>query len=125
MHYSERYIRRHATQHPLPQYPQYLMFDVDLKNGDTAYDPKNADKVIVYPCGIAYWILKSDGSITISTTGPTKRVKVDSLDPPPHDPRPDDDPEPGDRCKDCGQSIVWVGPSTAYDWEHVANGPAS
>lgn len=29
--------------------------------------------------------------------------------------RPDDDPEPGDRCKDCGQPIVWTGPGL-NDW---------
>lgn len=28
-----------------------------------------------------------------------------------HDARPDDDNEPGDRCKDCGADIVWIGPS--------------
>lgn len=36
-----------------------------------------------------------------------------------HAARPDDDPEPGDRCKDCGDEITWLGPSH-YDWEHVA-----
>lgn len=35
-----------------------------------------------------------------------------------HRPRPDDDPKPGDRCKDCGDDITWEGP-TAYDWLHV------
>jgi hypothetical protein len=34
-----------------------------------------------------------------------------------HEARPDDDPEPGDRCKDCGRPVVWIGPSQ-YDWEH-------
>lgn len=34
-----------------------------------------------------------------------------------HDARPDDSPEPGDRCKDCGEDITWVGPGSA-DWEH-------
>lgn len=29
--------------------------------------------------------------------------------------RPDDMPEPGDRCKDCGWSLSWEGPG-AYDW---------
>ncbi len=33
--------------------------------------------------------------------------------------RPDDDPEPGDRCKECGRPITWIGPSPATDWEHV------
>jgi hypothetical protein len=32
--------------------------------------------------------------------------------------RPDDNPEPGDRCKDCGDPVTWIGP-TQYDWEHV------
>jgi hypothetical protein len=35
-----------------------------------------------------------------------------------HDARPDDDNEPGDRCKDCGQAVVWIGPSHV-DWLHV------
>ena len=35
-----------------------------------------------------------------------------------HPARPDDDPEPGDRCKDCGKEITWVGPSQV-DWLHV------
>lgn len=35
-----------------------------------------------------------------------------------HDARPDDDPEPGDRCKDCGEDITWTGPSH-LDWLHV------
>jgi hypothetical protein len=36
-----------------------------------------------------------------------------------HPARPDDDPEPGDRCKDCGEDITWIGPSVAHDWMHV------
>lgn len=36
-----------------------------------------------------------------------------------HDARPDDDNQPGDRCKDCGEAITWVGPSHV-DWIHVA-----
>jgi hypothetical protein len=36
-----------------------------------------------------------------------------------HRARPDDDPEPGDRCKECGEAITWAGPSTVTDWEHV------
>ena len=35
-----------------------------------------------------------------------------------HKARPDDNPEPGDRCKDCGFPITWLGPSQ-YDWAHV------
>lgn len=35
-----------------------------------------------------------------------------------HRARPDDDPEPGDRCKDCGGDITWLGPGSA-DWEHA------
>lgn len=35
-----------------------------------------------------------------------------------HDARPDDDPEPGDRCKDCGEPVIWMGPGM-YDWMHV------
>lgn len=34
------------------------------------------------------------------------------------DKRPDDDPEPGDRCKGCGRDLTWVGPGMS-DWEHV------
>lgn len=30
--------------------------------------------------------------------------------------RPDDDPEPGNRCKDCGHGLSWLGP-TQSDWE--------
>lgn len=30
--------------------------------------------------------------------------------------RPDDEPEPGDRCKDCGRFLTWVGP-THLDWQ--------
>lgn len=30
------------------------------------------------------------------------------------DHRPDDDPEPGDRCKDCGVRLTWIG---GNDWE--------
>lgn len=35
-----------------------------------------------------------------------------------HEPQPDDLPEPGDRCKRCGEDITWTGPSI-YDWLHV------
>lgn len=28
--------------------------------------------------------------------------------------RPDDMPEPGDRCKDCGFAITWVGPGNVW-----------
>jgi hypothetical protein len=35
-----------------------------------------------------------------------------------HEARPDDNPEPGDHCKDCGADITWIGPSQA-DWLHV------
>lgn len=35
-----------------------------------------------------------------------------------HDARPDDDNEPGDRCKDCGRDVTWVGPSHT-DWQHA------
>lgn len=35
-----------------------------------------------------------------------------------HDPVPDDMPEPGDRCKKCGEDITWIGPGT-YDYLHV------
>lgn len=37
-----------------------------------------------------------------------------------HDARPDDSPGPGDRCKECGDDITWVGPSPLIDWVHVA-----
>jgi hypothetical protein len=47
----------------------------------------------------------------LSETGPTVYD---------HDARPDDDNEPGDRCKDCGDDIVWIGPSHV-DWLHVAD----
>jgi hypothetical protein len=40
-----------------------------------------------------------------------------------HEARPDDDPEPGDRCKDCGEAVVWLGPSM-YDWQHVVESDA-
>ncbi len=30
--------------------------------------------------------------------------------------RPDDDPTPGDRCKDCGRELTWRGPSQT-DWD--------
>lgn len=36
-----------------------------------------------------------------------------------HTARPDDDNQPGDRCKDCGDDVTWVGPSHV-DWIHVA-----
>lgn len=36
-----------------------------------------------------------------------------------HDPRPDDMPEPGDRCRECGEDITWVGPDLYADWLHV------
>jgi hypothetical protein len=35
-----------------------------------------------------------------------------------HAARPDDLPDEGDRCKDCGREITWIGPSD-YDWEHA------
>jgi len=35
-----------------------------------------------------------------------------------HEARPDDLPEPGDRCKDCGEDITWMGPGWG-DWLHV------
>lgn len=35
-----------------------------------------------------------------------------------HDARPADDNQPGDRCKDCGDDVTWVGPSSG-DWLHV------
>lgn len=36
-----------------------------------------------------------------------------------HDPRPDDDAEPGHRCRTCGEDITWVGPDLYNDWMHV------
>lgn len=36
---------------------------------------------------------------------------------------PDDLPDPGDRCRYCGQRIVWTGP-TPYDWELAARAGA-
>jgi hypothetical protein len=39
-----------------------------------------------------------------------------------HRARPDDDPQPGDRCKDCGADITWIGPNLS-DWQHVALQP--
>ena len=36
-----------------------------------------------------------------------------------HPARPDDDPRPGDRCKDCGAQITWIGPDPASDWGHA------
>lgn len=32
--------------------------------------------------------------------------------------RPDDLPEPGDRCKDCLRTLSWLGPGP-YDWEAI------
>ena len=46
------------------------------------------------------------------TTGPGREYD--------HDPKPDDMPEPGDRCRECGEPITWVGPSQ-YDWMHVGD----
>jgi len=37
--------------------------------------------------------------------------------------RPDDLPEPGDRCKDCGVAITWMGPGP-YDWAPTADAAA-
>lgn len=37
-----------------------------------------------------------------------------------HKARPDDDPTPGDRCKDCGGEITWTGP-LASDWDHIVD----
>lgn len=47
---------------------------------------------------------------------PVSRVRR-NVDPD-HEIRPDDDPEPGDRCKECGRDITWLGPSPVTDWEH-------
>lgn len=33
----------------------------------------------------------------------------------------DDLPEPGNRCKICGEDLTWIGPSHEYDWQHVAD----
>jgi hypothetical protein len=38
-----------------------------------------------------------------------------------HEARPDDLPGPGHYCKDCGQDIIWIGPSQLYNWRHVAD----
>lgn len=41
-----------------------------------------------------------------------------------HEARPDDDAEPGDRCRTCGANVFWAGPGQ-YDWLHMddpANG---
>lgn len=35
-----------------------------------------------------------------------------------HDARPSDDADPGDRCKECGEDITWMGPADR-DWLHV------
>lgn len=40
-----------------------------------------------------------------------------------HAARPDDLPEPGDRCKDCGAAITWIGPDPASDWGHAEPPP--
>lgn len=59
------------------------------------------------------------GSVILAVTGPNS---LHSTTPPAHPARPDDDPEPGDRCKDCGEPITWLGPSMT-DWEHTADAP--
>lgn len=48
----------------------------------------------------------------------TIEERADEPSPRGHDARPDDDPEPGDRCKDCGDPITWRGPALT-DWHHV------
>lgn len=48
-------------------------------------------------------------------------VRVGEYD---HAPIPDDMPEPGDRCKVCGEELTWMGPSPVTDWLHV-NDPAN
>jgi len=36
-----------------------------------------------------------------------------------HDPRPDDQPVPGDHCRFCAEEITWLGPDPQTDWMHV------
>lgn len=59
------------------------------------------------------------GDMYRDVRGQGQPVKVEGVKTYDHDARPDDDPEPGDRCKDCGEDISWIGPSLTRDWEHV------
>jgi hypothetical protein len=43
---------------------------------------------------------------------------------PPGRHRPDDDPTPGDRCKDCGNTLTWRGPGP-NDWDVVEPEPVA
>ncbi len=45
-------------------------------------------------------------------------IDVGWAEPYDHAARPDDLAEPGDRCKDCGENITWIGPSV-FDWIHL------
>jgi hypothetical protein len=57
---------------------------------------------------------------TVAEAEAAVRREVEGLDYD-HDARPDDDPEPGDRCKTCGEDITWIGPHPTSDWMHVGD----
>lgn len=82
-------------------------------------------KVQSYVSGVTYQVISQDDTHVTVQPPPGEpgepfailKSQVTEV-PEPHKPRPDDDPEPGDRCKDCGKAVTWIGPSQ-YDWEHV------
>jgi len=96
----------------------------DELDKDTLADamPSWADDTTVWEFA-DFWQDVNDGVIT-AHADKTARFTTDlvkAFDEPPakHDIRPDDLPEPGDRCKTCGKPIVWIGPSTISDWIHT------
>lgn len=60
----------------------------------------------------------AEGGSTVAEAGVVVEPKTYD-----HDARPDDLPEPGDRCKDCGAAVTWVGPS-GNDWVHADDAEA-
>lgn len=92
----------------------HTRFVVELSNGDRT-GPITVNAAFALALGLRSAREAFDAAATAALPPPPP---IMVLDVGPHDPRPDDDPEPGDTCKDCGRPVTWTGPS-ANDWEHA------
>lgn len=59
------------------------------------------------------------GQLALDDDAELRAKLIGPIIPADHEIRPDDLPEEGDRCKECGKPITWIGPSTVTDWEHT------
>lgn len=97
------------TEHPTTDYERVMVLALDAQNAEfrprqAGADPEWDDAFIAR--------LTADLALPFAEEGTDK-----DENPYDHEARPDDNPEPGDRCKVCGETVTWMGPGPA-DWLH-------